>query len=394
MCYLTLPLAPNSLPLLMPIYLDNNATTRPDDRALALALPFLTEIYANASSSHPMGARASDAVKLARQQVAALLHGEAHEIVFTSGATEALNLAIKGVAETAPAHRNHLITLTTEHPAVLDTFRAMEAKGFRVSYVPVLAGGEIDIEAFEAVLDTHTLLVAVMLANNETGVLQPIKQIAESAHSVGAYMLTDATQAVGKMPVDVQALGIDMLAFSGHKFHAPKGIGGLYVCGGTRLQAQLHGGGHERNLRSGTLNTFGIVAMGAACEVAQAALPTETMRIAALRDRLETALLTQLPRTERNGNALLRLPNTTNILFRDADSDVLQRALPEIMVANGSACSSAKIEPSHVLTAMGRSQTEAFQSLRFSLSRYTTENEIDATIAAVIAAVEKIRASM
>lgn len=378
--------------MLSTIYLDNNATTQPDQRVLDVALPFLREVYGNAHSSHRMGQIAHQAIVKAREQVADLLQCAPQEILFTSGATESLNLAIKGIAELATDKRNRCITIQTEHHATLDVFRALEDRGFPVSYVPVMPDGSMDWDAFNALIDDSTLLVSVMLANNETGVIHPMATIAERVHAAGAYLISDATQAVGKIPVAVEKLGVDALAFSGHKFHAPKGTGGLFLKKGISIQPQLHGGGQEQGIRSGTLNTFGIVALGAACKIAMDTLSTDMLAIASLRDTLEQALLRGVSSVEVNGTTAQRLPNTTNLLFRGIDSDILQRAVQHIMLSNGSACSSAKIEPSHVLRAMGRSEAEAFQSIRFSLSRYTTAAEIDATIRAVADAVARIRA--
>ena len=398
------------------IYLDNNATTRLDPRVLDAMMPFLTDQYANASSTHPFGVGASDAVKRARQQVADLLRCEPHEIVFTSGATEAINLAIKGVAE---RHGNdtkrHIITVQTEHKAVLDVCGYLETRGYEIMYLPVQPSGSanaglLDLDVVRAAIRPDTLLVSVMFANNETGVIQPIRAIAELAHAAGALFMTDATQAVGKLPIDVDDSMIDLLAFSGHKLYGPKGVGGLFVrqrkSGGSqkvKLDALLHGGGHERGFRSGTLNVPGIVGLGKAAElcVGQAADASEPQHVAGrntasppvqtLRDRLETALLT-IPGTSVNGDRTHRLFNTTNILFRDCDSDALIMGLADIAVSNGSACTAASIDPSHVLLAMGLTDTEAFSCLRFSLGRFTTDADITATVEAVRGVVEELRA--
>lgn len=392
------------------IYLDNNATTRLDPRVLDAMMPFLTDTYANAASTHPFGVSAHEAVKTARQQVADLIGCEPHELVFTSGATEAINLALKGVAEQQGHARRHIVTVQTEHKAVLDVCRYLETRGFDVTYLPVRPAGSagaglLDLDVLKAALRPDTLLVSVMLANNETGVIQPISEIAQLAHEAGALMMTDATQAVGKLPIDVDALGrsdasVDLLAFSAHKFYGPKGVGGLFVrqrrsrTGGpnkVKLEALLHGGGHERGLRSGTLNVPGIVGMGRAAELAPVADARETQRIAALRDRLETELL-RIPGTRINGDRINRLYNTTNVYVEHCDSDALIMGLDGIAVSNGSACTAASIDPSHVLLAMGLDDTEAFSCLRFSLGRFNTDADVTTTVDAVKHVVDSLRA--
>ena len=380
------------------IYLDNNATTRLDPRALDTMMPFLTDNFANASSTHPFGVSASEAVKIARQQTANLLNCEPHELVFTSGATEAINLAIKGIAETNGHSRQHIVTVQTEHKAVLDVCGYLETRGFDVTYLPVDATGMLTLDAVSAAIRPDTLLVSVMLANNETGVIQPIREIAQLAHNVGAFFMTDATQAVGKLSVDVDELGVDLLAFSAHKFYGPKGIGGLFVrqrrAGSSakiKLEALLHGGGHERGLRSGTLNVPGIAGMGKAAALADQELNRDLVRIGTLRDQLETELLT-IPGTRVNGDVKNRLPNTTNVYFEHCDSDALIMGLDAIAVSNGSACTAASIDPSHVLLAMGLNETEAFSCLRFSLGRFTTQDDVQATVRAVKGVVEELRA--
>lgn len=386
------------------IYLDNNATTRIDPRVLDAMMPFLTDNFANAASTHPFGMVAHEAVKQARQQVAGLLGCETNELVFTSGATEAINLAIKGVAETYGTRR-HLVTVQTEHKAVLDVCRYLETRGFEVTYLPVQPDGLLDLDGVKAAIRPDTLLVSVMLVNNETGVIQPIGEIAELAHNAGALLMTDATQAVGKLSIDVDALGVDLLAFSAHKFYGPKGVGGLFVRqrrpNKVKLEAVLHGGGHERGLRSGTLNVPGIVGLGRAAELARQEMAKDSRRIGQLRDQLETALLT-IPGTRINGprgngprgdgDQQHRLYNVTNVYFEHCDSDALIMGLENIAVSNGSACTAASIDPSHVLLAMGLSETDAFSCLRFSLGRFNTEADIRAAIDAVKAVVEELRA--
>lgn len=392
------------------IYLDNNATTRIDPRVLDTMMPFLTDNFANAASTHPFGVSAHEAVKTARQQLADSLHGEPHEIVFTSGATEAINLAIKGVVgprsvERADGRRKHIVTVQTEHMAVLDVCQYLETQGYEVTYLAVQPAGSVgagllDLNVVKAAIRPDTLLVAVMWVNNETGVIQPIRAIADLAHAAGALMMTDATQAVGKLPIDVDEAGVDLLAFSAHKFYGPKGAGGLYVRqrrigGGQRvkLEAVLHGGGHERGLRSGTLNVPGIVGMGKAAELARLAIAdaSETQRVASLRDRLETALLT-IPGTRINGPQGHRLYNTTNIYFENCDSDALIMGLEGMAVSNGSACTAASIDPSHVLLALGLNETEAFSCLRFSLGRFNTEADVTAAVSNIKGVVEELRA--
>ena len=390
------------------IYLDNNATTRLDPRVLDAMMPFLTDTFANASSTHPFGVLASNAVKVARQQVADLLICDPHELVFTSGATEAINLAIKGVAETAgtraaPGSRQHIVTVQTEHKAVLDVCGYLESRGFEITYLPVQSSGLLDLDVLQSALRPDTLLVSVMLANNETGVIQPIQEIARLAHNTGALFMTDATQAVGKLPIDLNTVPIDLLAFSAHKFYGPKGVGGLFVrqrrsgsSAKVKLEALLHGGGHERGLRSGTLNVPGIVGLGKAAELAGLTMTPENSRVGALRDQLETELLT-IPGTRVNaprryGDMSNRLYNTTNIFFEHCDSDALIMGLDSIAVSNGSACTAASIDPSHVLLAMGLTEAEAFSCLRFSLGRFTTEADVLAAVQAVKGVVEELRA--
>lgn len=382
------------------IYLDNNATTPIDPRVLEAMMPYLTHEFANAASTHLFGVAAYDAVKEARKQVAELIGAETNEIIFTSGATEAINLAIKGIAEQYADKGKHIVTVATEHSAVLDTCKYLETKGFEVTYLPVQPDGLLDMDVVKNALRSDTILLSVMYANNETGVLQPIKELAAMAHEAGAYFMTDATQAVGKTPIDVQRLDVDLLCMSGHKFYAPKGIGALYVRQRGRrlkLRALLHGGGHERGLRSGTLNVPGIVALGKASELALKEMAANEKHIRALRDQLEAALL-KIEGTIVNGNTEHRLFNTSNILFKGVDSDALILGLsnaegdePMMAVSNGSACTSASIEPSHVLTAMGLDELAAFSSLRFSIGKANKVAEIDALTKAVGQLVGELR---
>jgi cysteine desulfurase len=377
-----------------PIYLDNNATTPLDERVLEVMLPFLREVYGNAASNtHAYGWQAAEAVKMAREQVASLIGATPDEIVFTSGATESDNLALKGVAEAYASKGDHIVTVATEHKAVLDTCKWLEKTGRRVTYLGVDGDGLIDLGELEAAIGPATVLVSVMLANNETGVLQDLAAISTIVRRKGCLLMSDATQAAGKIPVDVNSLGIDLLAMSAHKLHGPKGVGALYVRRRNprvTLAAQMHGGGHERAMRSGTLNVPGIVGFGKACEIARLGLSEHAVNMAALRDRLETALLA-LGGVRRNGHASHRLPNTANLSFDGVEADALINAMPGIAIATGSACTSALMEPSHVLRAMGVVDSAAFASIRFSLSRMNTRAEIDLAIAEVVRGVEKLR---
>ncbi len=374
------------------IYLDNNATTPIDPRVLEAMMPFLTDNFANANSTHQFGVGAYDAVKAARFQVAELIGADTSEVIFTSGSTEAINLAIKGVAENYTEKGKHIVTVSTEHPAVLDTCRYLETKGYEVTYLPVMPDGLIELATLKSALREDTILVCVMMANNETGVLQPNKEIAEITHAAGALFMTDATQAVGKIAINVDALGIDLLCMSGHKMYAPKGVGALFVrqrLNRVKIPAILHGGGHERGLRSGTLNVPGIVALGAACSFAQKEMIKNAESILILRDYLEIELL-KIEGTLVNGNIENRLYNTSNIRFAGADSDAVilglsnpQNDYPLIAVSNGSACTSASIEPSHVITAMGLDENDAYSCIRFSLGKYNTKREIEIVIEAM-----------
>ncbi len=382
------------------IYLDNNATTQVDNRVLEAMMPFLTHNYANANSTHHFGVGAHEAVKEARKRVGNLIGSEPHEIIFTSGATEAINLALKGVAESYKYKGKHIVTVGTEHSAVLDTCQYLEAKGIEVTYLSVNPDGLIDLNELKKTLRPDTILVSVMFANNETGVIQPIGEIAQLAHSVDALFFSDCTQAVGKVPINVNELGIDLLCFSGHKIYAPKGIGALYLRQEpvrVKIPALLHGGGHERGVRSGTLNVPGIVALGKACEIALSEMTLNAERIGKLRNHLEKELL-KIKDTSVNGNISGRLYNTSNILFKGADSDAVimglsdpESDLPIIAVSNGSACTSTSIEPSHVLTAMGYNEREAFNSIRFSIGKFNTMNEVEITISAINNIVNNLR---
>ncbi len=362
-----------------PIYLDYNATSPVDKRVLEAMLPYFTEKFGNASSrTHSFGWLADDAVQTARQQVADLINCSEQEVIFTSGSTEGINLAIKGVWENYQSKGNHIITIKTEHKAVLDTCRALEKKGAEITYLNVDREGLIDLQELKSAMRPSTILVAVMYANNETGVMQPLKEIADIVHEGGCIFFSDATQAVGKLNIDVQEEHIDILCLSAHKFYGPKGIGALYIRRRdprVTLFSQIDGGGHERGLRSGTLNVTGIVGLGKACDIAKSEMWDDAVRISKLRTRLEQ-LLIELPNTFINGSTKNRLFNTTNICFQEIRSENIIKKIPNVAVAMGSACTSAIAEPSHVLKAMGLIDEDSYSSIRFSLGKYTTEEEI------------------
>lgn len=341
-------------------------------------LPRLTDNFANASSTHHFGLSANEAVKAVRIKVADFIGAEQNEIVFTSGATEAINLAIKGVSENYSAKGKHIITVATEHSAVLDSCKHLETKGYEVTYLPVNSFGLIDLNKLKNILRSDTILVCVMYENNETGVIQPVKDIAQLTHEAGALYLCDATQAAGKVSIEVDALGIDLLCISGHKMYAPKGVGALYVrqrMNRVKLPALIHGGGHENGLRSGTLNVPSIVALGVACQISQQEMKQDAERISTLRNELENELL-KIEGTFVNGKTESRIFNTTNIFFRGSDANVMIERMKNVAVSNGSACSSAVVEPSHVLTAMGLTDDDAFASIRFSLGKFNTTKEV------------------
>jgi cysteine desulfurase len=381
--------------LQFPIYLDHNATTPCDPRVVEAMLPYFTQYFGNAASRHhSFGWQAEAAVEGAREQVAGLLGAEPKEMVFTSGATEAANLAIKGVFETYSTKGAHIITTNFEHKAVLDTCEALEKRGAEVTYLEVSTEGLITPEQVEAAIRPDTILIAVMYANNEVGTVLPIRAIGAIARKHGVLMFTDATQAVGKIPVDVNKDHIDMLALSAHKLYGPKGVGALYVrrkAPRVKLAAQLHGGGHERGMRSGTLNVAGIVGLGKACALAGQELPKEGERLARLRDKLEGGLL-QIEETTVNGSTVHRLPHVTNIAFGYVEGEGLMMGLnKEIALSPGSACTSASLEPSYVLKALGLPDNKAYSALRFGLGRSTTEEEIDYTIQQVTTVVKNLR---
>ena len=367
----------------LPIYLDNNATTPLDPRVLEAMLPYFTNKFGNAASrNHAFGWVAEEGVDYAREQVAKLIGCTEKEIIFTSGATEADNLGIKGVFEMYQDKGNHIITTTTEHKAVLDTCKHLEKLGAKVTYLNVKEDGLIDLQELEAAMTEQTILVTIMYGNNEIGVVQPIKEISAIAHKYGALFMTDGTQAVGKIPVDVNADGIDLMAFTAHKMYGPKGVGVLYVRRKNprvKVTAQIDGGGHERGMRSGTLNVPGIVGLGKACELCRLEMASEAARLSALRDKLESAL-TVLEESYVNGNREHRLPHVTNISFKYVEGEGLMMAMKDLAVSSGSACTSASLEPSYVLKSLGLSDDLAHSSIRFGLGRFTTEEEIDYAI--------------
>ncbi len=381
--------------LKLPIYLDNNATTPMDPRVLEAMTPYFLEHYGNAASrNHPFGWEAEEAVDYAREQVAKLISADPKEIIFTSGATESDNLAIKGVYEMYASKGNHIITVTTEHKAVLDTCKHIEKIGGEVTYLEVNAEGLIDLKQLEASIKPTTILIAIMYANNEIGVLMPIKEISAIARKHGVLLFTDGTQAVGKVPVDVNKDGIDLMSFSAHKMYGPKGVGALYVRRKNprvKVTAQMDGGGHERGMRSGTLNVPGIVGFGKACELCRLDMEEDTKRISKLRDHLETELL-KLEEAYVNGSREHRLPHVTNISFKYVEGEGLLMGFNKnIALSSGSACTSASLEPSYVLKALGLGDDLAHSSLRFGLGRFTTEEQIEYTIKAISETVLKLR---
>lgn len=377
-----------------PVYLDNNATTPLDPRVLEAMLPYFTSKFGNAASrNHVFGWVAEEGVDYAREQAAKLIGCTDKEIIFTSGATEADNLAIKGVYEMYQGKGNHIVTVATEHKAVLDTCKHLERLGARVTYLGVNEDGLIDLAELEAAMTTETILVTVMFGNNEIGVIQPIREISAIAHQYGALFMTDATQAVGKVPVNVDTDGIDLLAFSAHKMYGPKGVGALYVRRKNprvKLTAQMDGGGHERGMRSGTLNVPGIVGLGKACEICRLEMDEEAKRLSALRDKLERALLT-VEESQVNGSTLHRLPHVSNMSFKYVDGEGLMMAMKDVAVSSGSACTSASLEPSYVLINLGLPDDMAHSAIRFGLGRFTTAEEVDYVIESTKKEVNRLR---
>ncbi|HNR15429.1 MAG TPA: IscS subfamily cysteine desulfurase [Chitinophagaceae bacterium] len=381
--------------LQFPIYLDHNATTPCDPRVVEAMIPYFTNNFGNAASrNHPFGWQAEEAVDYAREQVAKLIGADPKEIIFTSGATEGDNLAIKGVFEMYASKGNHIITCNIEHKAVLDTCKHIEKEGGEVTYLKVKPNGLVDLAELEAAIKPNTILIALMYANNEIGTVMPMQEISAIAKKHGVLVFSDATQAVGKIPVDVNKDGIDLMAFTAHKMYGPKGVGALYVRRKNprvKVTAQIDGGGHERGMRSGTLNVPGIVGFGKACEICRNEMEEETKRVVKLRDKLENALL-QIEESYLNGDKEYRLPHVTNISFKYVEGEGLMMGFNKnIAVSSGSACTSASLEPSYVLKALGLGDDLAHSSLRFGLGRFTTEEQIDYTIEQVTNTVNKLR---
>ncbi|MCR9246685.1 MAG: IscS subfamily cysteine desulfurase [bacterium] len=378
-----------------PIYLDYSATTPCDPRVVERMLPFFTDTFGNAASrSHAFGWTAEAAVDEARKQVAQLIGAHPKEILWTSGSTEANNLAIKGAAEMYAKKGNHIITTATEHKAVVDTVKHLETQGHRVTWLPVDGKGHIDLQELEAAITDETILVTLMTANNETGLVHPIAKIGEICKRKGTLFHTDATQAPGRIELDVEAQNVDLMSISAHKMYGPKGIGALYVRRRNprvRLTAQIDGGGHERGMRSGTLNVTGIVGMGQAARLAREEMATEIPKLAALRDRLEQRVLAALPDAVINGDPASRLPTLTNISFPYVEGESLIMGVKELAVSSGSACTSASLEPSYVLKALGLNDELAHSSIRFSLGRFSTEEEVDFAADRIVAEVTRLR---
>ncbi|MEZ4966768.1 MAG: IscS subfamily cysteine desulfurase [Saprospiraceae bacterium] len=377
------------------IYLDNNATTPCDPRVVEAMVPYFYEKHGNAASrSHQFGWEAEDAVDYAREQIAALLGAEDKEIIFTSGATESNNLALKGVFEMYARKGNHIITAETEHKAILDTCKHLEKAGAEITYLKVKEDGLVDLADLEAAIKPTTILVSLMWANNETGVIQPMKEIAQICEKHGVLFHSDATQAVGKIPTLPRETGVHLMSFSAHKMYGPKGVGGLYVSRKNprvKVTAQIDGGGHERGMRSGTLNVPGIVGFGKAAEIAKNEMFQDAERVSRLRDKLENALV-QLEETKINGNVNSRMPHVTNISFKHVEGEGLMMTFNQhIAVSSGSACTSASLEPSYVLVAMGLGDDLAHSSIRFSLGRFTTEEDVDFAIRSVSEGVNHMR---
>jgi len=381
--------------LKLPIYLDHNATTPCDPRVVEAMVPYFTNAFGNAASrNHPFGWQAEEAVDYAREQVAKLIGADPKEIIFTSGATEGDNLAIKGVYEMYASKGNHIITCNIEHKAVLDTCRHLEKEGAEITYLDVKPNGLIDLAELEAAIKPTTILIAIMYANNEIGTVMPMREISAIARKHGVLVFTDGVQAVGKIPVDVNKDGIDLMAFTAHKMYGPKGVGALYVRRKNprvKVTAQIDGGGHERGMRSGTLNVPGIVGFGKACEICMQEMESDAKRISQLRDKLENALL-KVEESYLNGDKESRLPHVTNISFKYVEGEGLMMGFNKnIALSSGSACTSASLEPSYVLKALGLGDDLAHSSLRFGLGRFTTEEQIDYTIEHVTNTVNKLR---
>jgi cysteine desulfurase len=379
----------------LPIYMDNHATTPVDPRVVEAMLPYFTEKFGNsASRNHPFGWAAEEAVENARAQIAKLINATPKEIIFTSGATESDNLAIKGIAEMYREKGNHIITQVTEHKAVLDTCKRLEKYGYQVTYLPVEKDGRINLDDLRRAITPKTILISIMYANNEIGAVQPIEEIGKIAKEKGIFFHVDGVQAVGKISVDVQRDNIDMLSISAHKLYGPKGVGALYVRRRNprvQLSAVIDGGGHERGMRSGTLNVPGIVGFGKACELCRLEMDAEAERLRRLRDRLKDAIMGSLDETYINGSMTHRLPHSINISFAYVEGESLLMGINDIAVSSGSACTSATLEPSYVLKALGVGEDLAHTSIRFGLGRFNTEEEVDYVAARVVETVTRLR---
>ena len=379
----------------LPVYLDNNSTTPIDLRVVETMMPYLTEKFGNAASrSHAYGWEGEEAVEKARAQIAKLIGANPKEIVFTSGATESINIAIKGAYEMYSEKGNHVITCVTEHKATLDSAKYIEKHGAEVTYLPVNSLGQINLEELKKAITPKTILISLMHANNEMGTIHPVAEIGKIAKEKGILFHVDAAQTAGKLPIDVEKMGIDILSISGHKLYGPKGIGALYVRRSNprvRLAPVVHGGGHERGLRSGTLNVPAIVGLGKACEIAMNEMETEAKRVAALRDRLHQGITKELDEVYLNGHPVERLPNNLNLSFAYVEGEALMMGFRELAVSSGSACTSASLEPSYVLKAMGVGEELAHTSIRFGLGRFTTAEEVDFAVEKVVATVKRLR---
>jgi cysteine desulfurase len=382
------------MPIQLPIYMDNNATTPLDPRVLEAMMPYLTTEFGNAASrSHPFGWKAEEAVDRAREQIASLIGGNEKEIVFTSGATESINLALKGAAEFYKEKGNHFITVRTEHKATLDTMKRLERQGFEVTYLPTDKNGRISGQQLRDAITDKTVLVSVMLANNEIGTVQPIAELGEVTREKGVLFHVDAVQGIGKVPFDVEKMKVDLASLSGHKIYGPKGIGALWVRRKPRVRIApiIDGGGHERGMRSGTLNVPGIVGFGKAAELAQEMMPEESKRSYQLRRRLQDYLFSHLDHLELNGHPTERLPGNLNVSFAYVEGEALMMAIKNVAVSSGSACTSASLEPSYVLRACGVSEDLAHTSIRFGIGRFNTEEEVDYVGKYVVDQVKRLR---
>ncbi len=381
--------------LRLPIFMDHHSTTPIDPRVLEAMLPYFTEKFGNASSrNHAFGWEAEEAVEQARRQIARLIRCEPKEVVFTCGATESNNLALKGVTELHREKGGHLITARTEHRAVLDPMKKLEKQGFQVTYLPVDKDGLVSPDEVRAALTDRTFLISIMLANNEIGTIQPIEEIGRITQARGVLFHCDATQGVGKIPVDLQAMGLDLMSFSAHKIYGPKGVGALYVRARSprvRLAAQIEGGGHERGMRSGTLPVPLIVGFGKACEICEEVMPEESARLTRMRDRLQEGILSQVEGAYGNGHPARRLPHNLNLSFARVEGESLLMGMQDVALSSGSACTSASLEPSHVLSALGVGPALAHASIRYGLGRFNTDEEVDFVIGRTIETVNRLR---